>query len=181
MPVFVYYSVLFLEALIAIFLAFYLGSLVYSSIMGAPYVPTKRKLIKLILKTSGLQKGQKFLDLGCGDGRVVLLAAKEFHADANGVDVNVFIILVAKLKAKLSKINATFFLENLFNFPLSNFDVIYIFLFPEMISKLAGKIKKEAKKGAVIISHGFKIDQLRKYLIKTVKTVPFHTYFYKIN
>ena len=181
MPVLIYYFILILEASFAIFLSLYLGFLIYSSLMGAPYVPTKRKLIRSILKSSGLRKGHKFLDLGCGDGRIVLIASKEFGADSYGVDINPLIVLRGKLTAKLKRIRASFFVKNIFEFPISDFDVIYIFLFPEMVSKLSGKIEKEAKKGVVIISHGFKINHLNRYLVKTLQSKSFSTYFYKIS
>ncbi len=59
-------------------------------------------------------------------------------------------------------------------------DIIYLFLMPEMLIKLREKFEKESKKGAVFISHGFKIEGWEKYCFKTIPNTPFPTYYYKI-
>ena len=75
--------------------------------------------------------------------------------------------------------NVTFTTENVFTTDLSKADVIYIFLMPKLIDKIEKRVFKESKKNAVIISHGFKVDILEKYLVKKLKRKPFPTYFYK--
>jgi hypothetical protein len=66
----------------------YLHSITFSLLRGAPYVPTKSGIIDEILKTANLQTGKKFLELGCGDGRVVCQAVKKYGLIGRGVDIS---------------------------------------------------------------------------------------------
>lgn len=174
-----YNAVLLFELILVTSILLYLSSLLYSSFKGAPYVPTKQKLIKNILDEAHLKKGQRFLDLGCGDGRVVGLAAKNYKVRGIGVDINPFVLLLAKIKAKFQRIeDVSFVRENILDTDLSRFDVLYLFLLPDLLEKLVGKLQKETKNNALIISHGFQIPEWKKYLKKTVMTDPFPTYYY---
>jgi len=150
--------------------------------MGAPYVPTKNKELLQFLKEAGLKKGQVFLELGCGDGRVVRTAVKEYGVKGIGIDVNPTLILWAKMKTKFYKVPGVIFRrENVFNTDLKDADVIYLFLMPELVKKLLPKMKKELKKNTLIISHGFKVEGWEKSLFKTIPNKPFPTYYYRFN
>lgn len=176
-----YLVFLIIEFIIAVTLCLYTGSLLYSSIMGSPYVPTKTKELLNFLKEAKIKKGQVFLELGCGDGRVVRNAVKEYGVKGTGIDINPFLIWWAKFRAKLAKVpNVEFKVENIFKTDLSKADVIYLFLMPELLAKLQGKFEKETKKGAILISHGFKIIGWEKHNFKTIPNKPFPTYYYKI-
>lgn len=149
--------------------------------MGSPYVPTKKKELINFLKEANIKKGQVFLELGCGDGRVVRTAVGEYGAKGIGIDVNPTLILWARLRAKMAKVKGIEFrVENLFKTDVSKADIIYLFLMPELLVKLEKKLKKETKKGAVIISHGFKVEGWEKHNFKTIPNKPFPTYYYKI-
>jgi methylase of polypeptide subunit release factors len=52
----------------------------------APYYPTPETVVDKMLATAGLKKGEKMFDLGSGDGRIVIMAAKKFGADATGIE-----------------------------------------------------------------------------------------------
>src|SRR6202165_5726960 len=53
----------------------------------APYYPTPETIVQKMLQLGGLKAGEKMFDLGSGDGRIVIMAAQKFHADANGVEL----------------------------------------------------------------------------------------------
>lgn len=158
----------------------FLAALIYSSVRGAPYVPTKKKIIEEILKTINLKKGQNFLELGCGDGRVLRMAALHYGVRGLGIDINPIIIWWAKWKSRKHKnLKIRFEVNNVNSVSLAGYDVIYLFLMPELLSKLGPKIRKEADKDVTVVSHGFKVEGWDKYLADTLKLEPFYTYYYR--
>ncbi len=176
-----YLFIVLIEIVFAIFSAGYMILLFYSSLKGSPYVPTKDKAMKNIFEEAGLKKGQVMYDIGCGDGRVVRYAVKQYGVRGIGIDINPMLIFFARLKARMMKLKgAEFRVQNIFDVDLSDADVIYIFLLPQFLVKIQKKLERGTKKGAVIISHGFKMDAWSAYNYKTIKAKPFPTYFYKI-
>lgn len=155
--------------------------LIYSDYKGSPFVPSKDKEIEIILREANLKEGQKFADLGCGDGRVVRHAAKSYKMRAVGIDINPILIYYAKFITRLKKIkNAEFLAKDIFAVNLNEFNVVYLFLMPKTISRLVAKFKSELKKGSYLISHGFEIKDFKSKLYKKIPNSPFPTYFYKI-
>lgn len=145
-------------------------------------MPTKNKELKLILEAAKLKKNSWFLDLGCGDGRVVQEAVKNYEVIGVGMDINPLILLLAKIKSKVKKLAGVEYInKDLYEADLTKYDTIYLFLMPDLLSKLSAKIKKEAKKGVLVISHGFKINEFEKSLISVLKHSPFPTYYYRLN
>lgn len=169
------------EICFAFFAAVYALSALYSSFMGSAYVPTKQKEVEYILKEAGLKKGQVFYDLGCGDGRVVRTAVKQYKVKGTGIDISPVLIFIANIKCLLYKVKGVRFrVENIVHTDIHDADVIFIFLMPAFIEKLAPLFKKKLKKKTLVISHGFKIVQWDKNLVKTIHHIPFPTYFYRL-
>ena len=153
---------------------------IWVDFMGAPFVPTSGKLVKEILLGAGVQRDKYLIDLGCGEGRVVITAAGDFGMQALGVDLNPFLIGFARFRAKIAGVrNAKFKVENLFKADVSKADYIFLFLMPKTLEKLALKLERECKKDAIIIAHGFLIKPWGKPY-KTVGRKQFSTYYYKI-
>ncbi len=156
-------------------------SLIQSSLMGAPYVPTKKKLAFEILNQIQFIKNGLFVELGSGDGRVVRTAVKNYPIRGMAVDVNGLLIAWSKFLSKLEgtypRIN--FITRNILTVNLTKADYIYLFLFPALIKKLVPKFDRELKKGTIIISHGFPIKGYEKKIIKQIDRNPFPTYYYK--
>jgi len=161
----------------------YGASLIFSSLMGAPYVPTKNKLAVEILKEVKFKKDGLFVELGSGDARITRTAVKNHHVYGMAVDVNGLLILWSKFLSQLDgtypRIN--FLTKNILKVDLKKADYIYLFLFPALIEKLIPAFDRDLKKGAIIISHGFKIAKYKNKLIKKVDRSTFPTYYYKIN
>src|SRR3989339_2150853 len=176
-----YLILIFSLLIFLIFMSVYGLSMIFSSVMGAPYVPTKSKLALEILKEVRFKKNGLFVELGSGDGRIVRTAVKNYSVRGMAVDVNSLLIIWSKFLSKLdgtySQIN--FVNKNIFKVDLTKADCIYLFLFPALIKKLLPKFYKELKKGAIIISHGFPIEEYKKKLIKKVDRSTFPTYYYK--
>src|SRR5947199_172824 len=106
----------------------------------APYVPTKQKRIRKILQIAGLKKGEDYYELGSGDGRVVLEAAK-MGAVSYGVEQSWIRILMSKWKAR-NLSNAKFIHGDIFKKDLSHADIVFVFLLPKGVSKLEPELKK---------------------------------------
>jgi len=119
----------------------------------APYIPTKMDQIRKILKLAGIKKGKKFYELGSGDGRVVIAAAK-LGANSVGIEQSLIRILISHFKSSSLK-NARFIHGNIFSKNYSDADIIYIFLLTKGIKKLEGKLKRELKKGSMVITQTY--------------------------
>jgi hypothetical protein len=172
---------IFIVLLLSIAMCFYSVSSLIASLMGAPYVPTKQKEIDFILNYFKMKKEQYLIELGSGDGRFVRSAAQKYGVTALGVDVQYWLLWYAQIVAKVKHIkNVTFKNQNFFKTDLSKADVIFVFLMPNTLKKLRAKFLKECKKGTVLISHGFTIEEWEKYLYYKIDHKPFPTYFYKI-
>jgi len=182
----IYVFLILLLLLFLIIMSVYTLSLIYSSIMGSPYVATRKKRIEEILKEANLKKGKTFVELGCGDGRIVRTAVKHYQVKGVGIDINPLLIFWAKILTRLSFRSRRhvggkilFKTENIFATDLRKADYVYIFLMPKLIERLTLKMDKEVKKGTIVISHAFPVKGWEKKLIKTLKAIPFPTYYYK--
>jgi len=149
--------------------------------MGSPYVATKNKQVELILKELQPKKGKVFFELGCGDGRVVRRAVKDFEVLGFGFDINPFLCLWAKFLAKKEGLkNIVIERRNILNLSYKNVDYVYLFLLPEIIKKLQKKLEAEMPKKAIVVSHGFAILGWEKRIFKKIDEKPFPTYFYRM-
>lgn len=162
-----------------------------SDFMGAPFVPTFGRYVQEILQKANLKKGQVFLELGSGDGRIVREAVKRYGVVGVGVEYHPVLIWYSRLLTKIVSLychpaeakrlkDLTFRRENFFKTDLSQAQVIFLFLMPKTIEKLKDKILQECKKDTLIISHGFKIRGLERYLIDTTERKLFSSYYYKL-
>lgn len=151
-----------------------------SGFLGAPYVPTTSAFVDEILKKAALKKGNFFMELGSGDGRVVRAAVKNYGVRGVGVELNPLLIIYASLLARLQGLREIKFKrENFFDTDLKNCDVLFLFLLPKTLIKLRPKMEKECKR-CLIISHGFEIAGWDKYLMEKQNRKLFPTYFYEI-
>lgn len=179
---FFYLAVIFSLLIFLIFFSIYTAFLIYSAIRGSPFVSTNKKKLPAILAAAGLKKNKVFIDLGCGDGRVVITAVSNFKVKGVGVEINPILLKIASIKAKLKKLSSEdiqFICQDLLLANISFADYIYLFLMPDLIRKLKPKLEKELKKNAIIISHGFKIEGWERKLIKTLEDKPFCTFYYR--
>ncbi len=151
----------------------------YSSLKGAPYVPTKQKEVDLILMELSPKKGQILIEFGSGDGRFVRTAVKQYGVRGRGVDINPIMILYARILARIQKISCSFEYKNIFVTDFRDADYIYFFLMPETIRKLVYPLENQLKKNATVVSHGFRLNEWEPYLYKTIPHKPFATFFYR--
>jgi len=133
----------------------------------APYIPTKQENLNKLFKLIEMKKGQKFYELGSGDGRVVLEAAKA-GAEAVGVEQSWIRVLYSRWRAKKLELkNATFIHGNIFTISYQDADIVYIYLLQSAVDKLEEKLKKELKKRVLIITQKYHFknwNYIRRYL-----------------
>jgi cyclopropane fatty-acyl-phospholipid synthase-like methyltransferase len=132
---------------------FFLATTFYAGFIAAPFVPSPGQIIKKALEISGLQPGEKFYDLGSGDGRALIAAVKYFGALARGFEISVPLCLFSRINIFLNGCSskAEVFWRNFYNEDLSQADVVFCYLTPTALRKLENKFYKELKKGARLV------------------------------
>ena len=128
----------------------------YAAWRAAPWLPMRANDVERALSLAKIQLGEKFYDLGAGDGRTLLAAAAE-GAIAEGFEISLFPYLLAKLKIIFSKNKnkPKIYFRDFWRINLGEADVIFVFLMPRIMQKLKEKMEKELKPGARIICYTF--------------------------
>ena len=125
----------------------------------APFVQTPLEVAKKMLDLSQIRTGEVLYDLGCGDGRLIILAAKEIGAKATGVELREDLIERARTEIKRlnleDKVNVI--LGNFFDIAISDADVVTLYLTSSANERLRPKLEAELKPGARVVSHDFKV------------------------
>jgi predicted RNA methylase len=124
----------------------------------APYYPTPQTIVEKMLQLSELKAGEKMYDLGSGDGRIVIMAAQKFHAQAIGIEIDSKMV-----KASLERLRklgldqtARIVQGDLLQQNYSSADVVTVYLLPEaMDSKVQPLLDRQLKKGARVVAHDF--------------------------
>lgn len=126
-----------------------------------PYVPTPNPVVDGMLKLAGVKADDVVYDLGCGDGRIVISAAKQYGAKAVGVDINPERIQEARNNAKRAAVeDKVKFEENdLFKADISDASVVTLYLLPTVNERLKPKLLQELKPGTRIVSHSFDMGE----------------------
>lgn len=123
-----------------------------------PYVPTPPDVVEAMLKLGNAQAGDIHYDLGCGDGRIVIMAVQKFGvARGTGYDIDPQRIKEANENAKLAGVTdkVRFILGTLFEADFHDASIVTLYLLPEVNLKLRPKLLKDLKVGSRIVSHQF--------------------------
>ena len=122
-----------------------------------PYVPTSNDVVEAMLKLAGVRKTDIVYDLGCGDGRIVIMAAKQYGAHGVGIDINPVRIQEARSNARQAGVeDLVKFEENdLFAADFHNATVVTLYLLPNINLKLRPKLFSDLKPGTRVVSHSF--------------------------
>ncbi len=123
----------------------------------APYYPTPDTIVEKMLELSALKPGEKMYDLGSGDGRIVIMAAQKFRAQAVGIELDRDLCRISTEKIRKLKLEKSAQIINgdLLKQDYSSADVITVYLLPGFIDKVQPLLDAQLKKGARIVSHDF--------------------------
>ena len=131
---------------------------------GALYVSTSRVRISAFLDAVPMKAGQLLIDLGCGDGRVLREARKRYGVRAIGYELNLLAYLKAQLLC-LGRDGIEISRRNFFAADLSEADVVFSYLFTDVMNDLATKLKSDLKPGTVVVSCNFALPGFNPELI----------------
>ena len=141
---------------LAVFVAF-LVSVGWTHFWGAPWVPTAQPMVRNMLTLAEVGPGDVVYDLGCGDGRVIVTAARRFGAQAVGIEIDPLryvwcqlLVTVLGLRARVRIVFGDFFRQD-----LSNADVVTCYLLQDTNQKLVTKLLAELRPGARVVSNTF--------------------------
>jgi hypothetical protein len=140
-------NILFALAILYLTLAF---------ITGAPYVPSTNRAAQSMIDLAQIKPGMKIYDLGSGDGKLLLLAAGK-KASATGFEINPFLVILSKIRSLFSPDKKLIYIswKNFWTAKLSDADIVFIYLLPWRMEKLADILAKQLKPGAIIVSNSF--------------------------
>src|SRR5579862_2762872 len=137
----------------------------------APYYPTPAVIVQKMLQLGELKAGEKMYDLGSGDGRIVIMAAEKFHANAVGIELDkeLWRQSVDKIQSlRLQKI-AKIVNGDILQQDYSSADLITVYLLPLSNDKVRPILDRQLKKGARIVAHDFEFKDWKPEKVEPVE------------
>jgi SAM-dependent methyltransferase len=129
----------------------------YPRELDVPYVPTRAQVVEEMLRMAAVKPGDVVYDLGCGDGRIVIMAVEKFGARGVGIDIDPKRIEEARANAARAGVadRAEFRLGNLFDADIRAATVVTLYLLPEVNLRLKPKLLRDLAPGTRVVSHDF--------------------------
>ncbi len=123
--------------------------------LDVPYEPSSEEIVRTMLEIARVGRDDLVYDLGCGDGRIVIAAARERGARGVGVDLDPERIKESLMNARKANVTdrVRFFQQDLFKADISKATVVMLYLWPEVNLKLRPKLLRELKPGTRVVSH----------------------------
>lgn len=146
--------------------------------LDVPYVPTPQQVVDRMLALARINKNDVLYDLGCGDGRIVVTAAREYGARGTGIDLDPKRIAEAKANARKAGVEkqVSFRVGDLFEADLSDASVVTLYLLPSINTKLRPRLWQQLKVGSRVVSHAF--DMGMEWPADKTETVDGRTIYY---
>ena len=169
-----YYLLIIILFFVIIFFLFRTIIVVTTMLTEVPFIPSN-KTFKKALEYLDIEEGNNVLDIGSGDGRVLIYASKKYpNSYFTGIEKNLFLLIYSNiLKTVLFRKNLKFVWGNIHKFSIHNFDRIYMYLSATFIDNILTKKGGELKKGCKIVSFyspmGYEFSKLNNVTKFTVK------------
>lgn len=125
--------------------------------LDVPYVPTPQEVVNRMLALAKVGKNDVLYDLGCGDGRIVVTAARQLGARGTGIDIDPVRIAEAQDNARKAGVDkrVSFKVGDLFQTDLSDASVVTLYLLPTINTRLRPRLWQQLKVGSRVVSHAF--------------------------
>jgi hypothetical protein len=126
---------------------------------AGPYVPTPQYIVDRMLQMADVEKSDYVIDLGSGDGRIVITAARRYGARGMGVDISEKLVDLATTNAHREQVadKVRFVRQDAFKTDISKASVLTLYLLPRFVLDLRPKMLAELKPGARIVSHDYSL------------------------
>ena len=154
------FFLLFLTLAAIVFLIAVFVSAFRANRSASPFGATPENTIRIALREAGAKKGDVVYDLGAGTGSVVLVADREFGADAHGYEISLLFYVIAKLRIFFAGSKAQMHFESFFDIDFSKADIIFCFLLGSAIKKVWPLIEQHARPGTKIVSYRFRFHDM---------------------
>jgi trans-aconitate methyltransferase len=145
-----------------------------------PYVPTHERIVAEMLKVAKVGKNDVLYDLGSGDGRIVITAAKKFGTRGVGVDIDP--VRVKEARENAAKAGVTdrvkFLQQDLFETDIREATVVTLYLLPEVNLRLRPKLLSELKPGTRVVSHNYDMGDWTPLKTLQFRVPEDHTIYY---
>lgn len=130
------------------------------ALADVPYVPTPEAVVDAMLKLAGIGPRDFVVDLGSGDGRIIIAAAKKHGARGFGVEIDGALVNEARREAERQGVagRVEFLEQNLFITEIDRASVLTLYLYPRLLMQLRPRFFKELRPGTRIVSHDFGMD-----------------------
>lgn len=125
-----------------------------------PFVPTPFEVVDRMLEMAEVKKGDVVYDLGSGDGRIVIRAAKKYGARGVGIEIDRPLVDLSRAKARDAGVAhlVEFYEQDALKVDLSQATVITLYMLPEFNARLRPILSQQLKPGARVVSHDFDIE-----------------------
>jgi SAM-dependent methyltransferase len=125
----------------------------------APFVPSPMKVVEEMLKLAGVTKTDRVYDLGSGDGRIVIMAAEKFGAEAVGIELDETLVAQSRARIKELKLEnrARILHGNIYEADLSKATVVTLYLLTSVNERLKPVLEKRLRPGTRVVSHDFQV------------------------
>lgn len=158
-----------------------LGTMAYAGYSAAPWVPTRARDVQRILRLAKIQPGEKVVDLGCGDGRLVVAAARDFRAKAVGIDIGIPQYIHAQIMRLRQpgsvRAQTRIIWGDLFQYNVRDADVVVVYLLSKSYERLVKKFVRELKPGVRVVVEAWPISAWEPAQVdKEIGAVPLYLY-----
>jgi SAM-dependent methyltransferase len=128
--------------------------------IAGPYVPTPWVIVDEMLKLAGIRADDVVYDLGSGDGRLVITAAKRYGARGVGIELQPELVALANESAKKEGVadRVKFIQGDLFETDIREATVVTLYLLPQFVTRLAPRFRSELRPGTRIVSHDYPLS-----------------------
>ena len=146
------------------------------------YIPTPKHIVRQMLRLAQLRRGEILFDLGAGDGRIMIEAARKFGARATGIEIDPERVARIRERLESTGVKAEIIQADFMKADLSSANVIAIYLSDSVNAKLAPKLWRELRSGARVISLDYGLPDWKTEKELLVKgAVPRRLLLYKVS